>query len=220
MIGVIDYGAGNLASVVNMLRSLGIPSRQVASSGDLEGVERVILPGVGHFDYGMAQLASRGLVDPLHRVVRDQGTPLMGICLGAQLITRGSEEGELPGLGWIDADVVAFDRSRMAEGLRVPHMGWAETWAASACDADSATPSVWAEALSPGSRFYFVHSFHLDCDADESAILRAHHGYEFAAAAECGNVVGFQFHPEKSHRYGRRILEAFASWRPSAEGLG
>ncbi len=214
MIGVIDYGAGNLASVLNMLRSLGLASVLVESPRDLTGVERLILPGVGHFDHGMRGLQSRGLIDALEQRVLGGGLPLMGICLGAQLLARRSEEGRLPGMGWIDADVVAFDRTRMSSRHRVPHMGWAETWAREESEGEASQQSLWDQFLMPDSRFYFVHSFHLDCDRDEAAILRAHHGYEFAAGAANGNVIGVQFHPEKSHRFGRRVLEVFAAWNP------
>lgn len=216
MIGVIDYGAGNLASVLNMLVSLGIPARVVESEPELEGVERLVLPGVGHYDHGMEGLDHRGLVRPLARLVQDKRVPLMGICLGAQLLARGSAEGERPGLGWLEADVVAFDRTRMDPGLRVPHMGWAETWAMSADAGACSTVDHWSRALGEDSRFYYVHSFHLQCDHEQTAILRAHHGYEFAAGVGQANVVGFQFHPEKSHDHGRRMLEAFASWTPGS----
>jgi len=214
MITIVDYGAGNAQSVMNMLKALGAQAR-IAGSGDaLEGATRLILPGVGHFDHGMAQLEARGFVGPMGGLVRDRRLPFLGICLGAQLIARGSEEGALPGLGWVKADVVAFDRSRLGADLRVPHMGWAETWAHSPAVAQRRLPQNMAASLTDQSRFYYVHSFHLLCDEPDAAVLRAHHGYEFAAGVASSNILGLQFHPEKSHDHGKAILQAFLSWQP------
>lgn len=212
MIAIIDYGAGNIRSVLNMLKALGLKGRIVGNPDGLKGATRIILPGVGHFDHGMAGLADRGLIDPLTDLVVDQGLPCLGICLGAQLIGRGSEEGERPGLGWVPADVVAFDRTRMGSHLKVPHMGWAETWAAPG----STLPDGFAPALPEDARFYYVHSFHLSCDDPQAAVLRAHHGYEFAAGVRQGNILGAQFHPEKSHRFGKAFLRAFTEWTPAS----
>lgn len=214
MIVVIDYGAGNVRSVMNMLKSLGAEAR-IADNGEaLHGATRLILPGVGHFDHGMRGLASRGFVDALNdKVLRDR-LPTLGICLGAQLIARGSEEGDCPGLGWIAADVVAFDKTHLSTNLRVPHMGWAETWAHAPAVTQGRLPRVIANTLGAESRFYYVHGFHLLCDDPDAAVLRANHGYEFAAGVASGNVVGFQFHPEKSHAHGKSILKAFLEWQP------
>lgn len=210
MIAIIDYGAGNIRSVQNMLKALSLPARVVREAEALEGAERIILPGVGHFDHGMAQLEARGLVPMLNEMVMERGVPLLGICLGAQLIARRSDEGQRPGLGWVTADVVAFDRSRMGPELRVPHMGWAETWVAPG----AALPPAFDTAFPEDARFYYVHSFHLACDDPDSAVLRAWHGYEFAAGVAQGNVLGMQFHPEKSHDFGKTVLRAFAGWTP------
>lgn len=216
MITVIDYGAGNIRSVMNMLSAIGAEARVVASGDDLTGTARVILPGVGHFDHGMAQLEARGFLEPLNAMVRDGGVPFLGICLGAQLIARRSEEGVRPGLGWVAADVVAFDRERMAPGLRVPHMGWAETWAHEPAVAAGGLAETISASLGPQARFYYVHGYHLACDVPDQAVLRAHHGYEFAAGVAAGNILGVQFHPEKSHAHGKALLKAFLSWQPRA----
>jgi glutamine amidotransferase len=213
MIVIVNYGAGNIQSVLNMLRALHLKARVADNGSELEGAERIILPGVGNFDRGMAELAERGFLQPLNSLVRNDKVPLLGICLGAQLIARRSEEGTGAGLGWVHADVIAFDRDKMDRCLSVPHIGWAETWATKS----TKIPSVFKQSLERDSRFYYVHSFHLLCDNPDQAILRTWYGYEFAAGIAAGNVIGMQFHPEKSHHHGKKILEAFAEWIPNAE---
>jgi glutamine amidotransferase len=194
-----------------MLRALNLKARVAENGTELDGAERIILPGVGHFDHGMAGLETRNFLQPLDRMVLNEKVPLLGICLGAQLIARRSEEGTRVGLGWVHADVVAFDRSRMDTSLRVPHLGWAETWTVES----ASIPEVFNQGLEPDSRFYYVHNFHLLCDDPTQAVLRAWYGYEFAAGIADGNVIGMQFHPEKSHDHGKRILSAFANWTPN-----
>lgn len=216
VISVIDYGAGNIRSVMNMLKAIGAKAQIATSGQDLEGATRLILPGVGHFDHGMAQLEARGFVEALSKRVLEDRLPTLGICLGAQLIARGSEEGDRPGLGWVGADVVAFDKGRLGPDLRVPHMGWAETWPHAPAVVQGRLPHVIAATLSEQSRFYYVHSFHLSCDDPDTAVLRAHYGYEFAAGVAAGNILGFQFHPEKSHAHGKKLLQAFLEWEPDA----
>ncbi len=214
MIVVIDYGTGNIRSVMNMLKSLGAKARIAETGAELHGATRLILPGVGHFDHGMAGLAVSGFIDTLNEKVLQDRLPTLGICLGAQLMARCSEEGSRAGLGWINADVVAFDKVRLKENLRVPHIGWAETWIHEPSVTKGRLSGTIAAALGADSRFYYVHSFHLQCDDPENAVLRAHYGYEFAAGVAHGNIMGFQFHPEKSHAHGRSILRAFLDWQP------
>ena len=217
MISIVDYGAGNIRSVQNMLRSIGTRAEIASTPEQVLAADRLILPGVGHFDHGMASLNERGLIPALNARVLEDGVPVLGICLGAQLIARRSEEGERPGLGWIEADVVAFDRDRMDRPPQVPHMGWAETWISPGAVASGTLADRFARVIPDNARYYFVHSFHLECDRPETVVLRARHGYEFAAGVAQGNVLGVQFHPEKSHRFGKALLEAFAGWDPAAD---
>lgn len=199
-ITIVDYGMGNLASVKNMLRRIGVSSTITGDPGEIAHATKLLLPGVGSFDAAMREIARRGLREVLDRRVLHDHVPTLGICLGMQLITRGSEEGSLPGLGWVDA---ATHRFPGGSGLKVPHMGW-----------NAVTPtrsSVLTTGLPEESRFYFVHSYFVKADRPADAVLVAHHGVTFDAALEAGNIFGAQFHPEKSHRFGMQVLANFAS---------
>lgn len=202
MIAIIDYGVGNLASIHNMLRKIGVASVITAEPEEIERADKLILPGVGSFDYGMRSLEERGLAPLLRDRVVGHGVPVLGICLGVQLFTRGSDEGQVPGLGWIAGETVRFDRERLSPAHRIPNMGWANV--------EVARESRLLHGLPAESRFYFVHSYHLQCEEPGDVIARAVHGYPFAAAVERDNVLGVQFHPEKSHRFGMALLRNFA----------
>jgi glutamine amidotransferase len=201
MITIVDYGVGNLMSIQNMLGKLGFPSRTSSDPGEVTTADKIILPGVGAFAHGMDRLRTMGFEEPLRERVIDDGVPILGICLGMQLFSRRSDEGNVAGLGWLDAEAVSFDKSRLQPHHRVPHMGWSEI--------DVTRPSrLFDEA--PERRFYFVHSYHVDCNDDSDVVAWSTHGYPFAAAVERNNIVGVQFHPEKSHRYGMTLLRNFA----------
>lgn len=202
MIVIVDYGAGNVASIRNMLRKAGHDALISSRPEDVLTAAKLILPGVGHYDHGMRELRARGLADALDARVRQEHVPILGICLGVQLFARGSEEGALPGLGWIAADVKRFDIARMSEKLRVPHMGWS--------DVEIATSHPLFSDLPATPRYYFVHSYHLVCDNESDVAVRASHGYPFAAGIARENLCGVQFHPEKSHAYGLKLLDNFA----------
>jgi len=202
MLTIVDYGVGNLGSIVNMLTKLGHSARLGSRPQDLLDADGLILPGVGAFDNGMRKLADSGLVDVLSEQVREKRIPVLGICLGAQLMLRGSEEGSLSGLGWVDAESVRFFGGQ-PNALKIPAMGWLDV---------RPTRSHWLlNDLPAEPRYYFVHAYHFRMSRPEDTILSATYGYEYPAAFAVENVIGVQFHPEKSHRFGMRLLDAFAS---------
>lgn len=199
MITIVDYGLGNAGSIANMLSRLGHPALISADPDAVRSADKLILPGVGAFDHGMAGLERSGLRAALEqRVLRDR-VPLLGICLGLQLLTAGSEEGSRPGLGWVDAATRAF-RGRVDGGLKVPHMGWNTVAPLRACPLD----------FDGASRFYFVHSYFVECADPSLACGQTEYGLPFTAVLCAGNIMGVQFHPEKSHRFGMRLLDSFA----------
>lgn len=200
MIGIIDYGMGNLGSVVNMLKKIGANATLIVRPEEIKGCEKLILPGVGSFDKAMQRINSSGLRDALDLAVKINKTPILGICLGMQLLTRGSEEGSEAGLGWVDAQTVRFPSDLQ---LRVPHMGWNYV---------SASPfqGMMNHNVSGDTRFYFVHSYYVKTDRSEMVSLMCNYGITFAAALESENIFGAQFHPEKSHRFGIQFLKNFA----------
>jgi len=207
MIHIVDYHMGNLGSIRNMLKYAGVPSVITSSPEDVAEAERLILPGVGAFDHGMASIEQLGLLDALNQAVLDRRVPVLGICLGMQLLTRSSEEGKRPGLGWVPADTIRFRFDEPAfESLRVPHMGWNVVHPAK-------TDTLFADMASDAA-FYFVHSYHAVCDEERHVLARAHYGYDFCCAVHRDNIFGVQFHPEKSHRYGWALLRQFAEYRP------
>jgi glutamine amidotransferase len=204
-VGIVDYGVGNLGSIINMFRYLGIASQVVSTPDEVTRAERLVLPGVGSFDRAVQRLDELGLSDPLrHRA--GAGTPVLGVCLGMQLLGRSSEEGRLPGLGLVDA---RFVRVQVPEGgrLKVPHMGWNHV---------SATPDAWLLAGVPEPmRFYFAHSFTARCSDESDVIATTEYAQQrLVAVYGHGNVVGAQFHPEKSHTYGMQVLRNFAERAP------
>lgn len=203
MVIIIEYGMGNVGSVANMLRKLGIENRIATEAAGLHGASHLILPGVGAFDHGMAHLARRGLIEPLKTAVQ-RGTPILGICLGMQLLGRSSEEGSKPGLGWLPAQSIRFKFSNPADAQRkVPHMGWNEV--------QIRNPEPLFCDWQGDARFYFVHSYHVVCDNPAHIVATAKYGIEFTAAVRYHNIYGVQFHPEKSHRFGMQILRNFVS---------
>jgi glutamine amidotransferase len=202
MIAVVDSGMGNLGSILNMLKKIGVEARLCADAADVGRAEKLILPGIGAFDVGMRSLASRRLIEPLNERVLLARVPVLGICLGMQLLAATSEEGQLPGLGWLRAETRRF-RFDGGEPLRVPHMGWNTV--------NVAASHALFEGLDEEPRFYFVHSYHLACHDSKDVVGVTHYGYDFPAVVARGNIMGTQFHPEKSHRFGMQLLKNFST---------
>lgn len=200
MITIINYHMGNLGSIANMLKRIGAQSTITSDQAEIETAEKIILPGVGHFDKAMHNLRQLELVDVLRKKVLEDGIPVLGICLGMQLLCKNSEEGSLDGLGFIDASVKRFSFSQ-ENGLKIPHMGW------NLIKPEKA--STLLEHNGQDARFYFVHSYHAVCNNPQDVLTSTNHGYRFTSSFERNNIIGVQFHPEKSHRFGMQLLKNF-----------
>lgn len=202
MIAIIDYGLGNIAAFAAVYNKANIGVTVARTADDLKGVSKLILPGVGHFDHAMRLLQQSGMLDALNRMVLGEKVPVIGVCVGMQILARSSEEGTLPGLGWIDADVRSFKSSEATRTMAVPHMGWN--------DVTPRQPSPLFAALPNDARFYFLHSFYVACDRQDDVLATSHYGSDFTCAVRSANIYGVQFHPEKSHHCGDRLLRNFA----------
>ena len=202
MIVIVDYGLGNLGSMANMLKKIGT---EVAVSSDpsiIGTAHKLILPGVGTFDEGMKNLQlSSGLVKVLNKRVLEDKIPVLGVCLGMQLLGKRSEEGQLPGLGWLDAKTIRFKFQDANANLKIPHMGWNQL---TVCQ----THLLFA-GLEEVNRFYFVHSYHVVCANPNNILSTTSYGLDFTSAIVKDNIMGVQFHPEKSHKFGMRLLKNF-----------
>lgn len=211
MLVIVDYEVGNIGSIENMLKFLHIPAVASRDPNTLRGASHLLLPGVGAFDAGMGQLVKHDLLGLLNECVLERHIPVLGICLGMQLLTRGSEEGALPGFGWVDAECKRFTKDRDPKGeMKVPHMGW-----------NIAKPTTTERGLFKGmteeTRFYFVHSYHAVCaEPSDVAATTPYYG-SFVSAIARGHVQGAQFHPEKSHRFGMKVLQNFAESKVEGE---
>ncbi|MGB2632167.1 MAG: imidazole glycerol phosphate synthase subunit HisH [Minisyncoccales bacterium] len=203
MITIINYGMGNPQSMASMLKYIGFESKVTSDAGEITAAGKLILPGVGAFDAGMDQLGRLGLVEVLNKKILEEKTPILGICLGMQLFTRESEEGKRKGFCWLGAKTKKFDfNASENKKLKIPHMGWNTI--------DLQKESRLFSGLEEGARFYFVHSYHLVCDDRRDVAAMTNHGYDFVSAVEHDNILGVQFHPEKSHKFGMRLLRNFA----------
>ena len=200
---IIDYGLGNLGSIRNMLKKIGAEGAISSNVSDIEGAEKLILPGVGNFDQGMRNLEALGLVPVLENKVIQKKTRILGICLGMQLFARKSEEGKSTGLGWIDAEVVRFKFDDKERHLKIPHMGW------NLVEIRQRNPLF--EEMYPEPRFYFVHSYHIACRNEEEVLTQTFYGYKFVSSVKKENIYGVQFHPEKSHKFGMKLLDNFVT---------
>lgn len=200
MITIIDYKTGNLGSIQNILKRIGEDSVVTSDKKVISQATKLILPGVGAFDTGIRNLLELDLVDILNEKVIDEKTPVLGICLGMQLMSKGSEEGSLNGLGWINASTVRFKFEDCQE-YKIPHMGW-----------NFITPHKTSKLLDnmhSDPRFYFVHSYYFKADNHEDILTSTTYEKEFTSSVERGNILGVQFHPEKSHKFGMKLLKNF-----------
>jgi imidazole glycerol-phosphate synthase subunit HisH len=202
MIAIVDHGMGNLGSVSNMLRKIGADSIRTADADQLRRADKLVLAGIGAFDGAAERLAELGLVDVLNALVLERGVPVLGVCLGMQLMARSSQEGERIGLGWLDADVRRFSFPPEAV-LPVPHIGWEVV--------HPTRPSPIFDGAQSEPRFYFSHAYHLVCHDSGDVAATATYGYEFPAAVHRGNILGTQFHPEKSHVFGLDVYRRFVA---------
>jgi len=200
MIIIVNNGLGNLSSVLNMITKVGGQATIISDPNILTQAKKLILPGVGAFDHGMSGLHNSRWIDALNEAVLARRVPILGICLGMQLMCQSSEEGTLPGLGWINADVKRF-KLPIDSGLKIPHMGWNTV--------NVVKPNPLIKAEDGEQRFYFVHSYHTVCNNQQDVLATTHHGYEITAAFSRDNIYGVQFHPEKSHRFGMALMKKF-----------
>lgn len=202
MITIIDYGVGNIFAFQNVFKRLNIPTKIAKSAEDLKDAQKLILPGVGAFDYAMSQLNNSGMREKLDELVLNQKVPVIGICVGMQMMGNKSDEGELEGLKWIDANIRKFDESTIQQRTKLPHMGWN--------DVAPKNNHPLFEGLEEEAIFYFLHSYYFECNNPEDSIAKSDYGVNFTSAAHHNNVYGIQFHPEKSHHYGEKLLHNFA----------
>ena len=202
MITIIDYGLGNIRAFVNVYERLNIKTKIAKVADDIKGASKLILPGVGSFDFAMAQLNGSGMRDEIEKEVLENKIPIVGICVGMQMLAKSSDEGKLSGLGWIDGDVRLFDTSTIPYKTRLPHMGWNSITPTSTCNL--------LEDFDSQSRFYFLHSYYFTCENEENIIATTEYGITYASAVKKNNIYGIQFHPEKSHSNGIQLLHNFA----------
>ena len=200
MIIIVDYGMGNLGSVFNMFKKIGAQSKISSDLDEISKAQKLLLPGVGAFDTAMSKINEKGLLPVLNQKALNEKIPVLGICLGMQLLTNSSEEGKLKGLGWIPASAKKI-QSQTDQKLRVPHMGWNI--------ATISNPSLITKNLPVPSKFYFVHSYSVHVENQNHSMLKTNYGDEFDSGIQNDNIFGVQFHPEKSHKYGMKIFENF-----------
>ncbi len=201
MITIVDYGVGNLGSIANMLKKVGTKAESSSDPDVLRKADKLILPGVGAFDAGMRKLRESGLVPVLNELVLEKRIPVLGLCLGMQLMTQKSEEGTEAGLGWFDAETVRFHFPPEQAHLKIPHMGWNTI--------SSLHPHPLFTDFEEEARFYFVHSYHVVCHDEEITLAETEYGYSFSSILRKDNILGAQFHPEKSHKFGKKLLRNF-----------
>jgi len=203
LITIIDYEMGNIGSIANMFKYLGIDSSIESDPDKIKNASKIVLPGVGSFDTAMKKIKEKNLLEVLNEKALKEQVPILGICLGMQLLTKSSQEGVLDGLGWIPAKSISF-KNRVESSLKVPHMGW------------NIVKQTQYSRLTEGfetfeeSKFYFVHSYFVQVEEEKNSLLKTVYGVEFDSAIVKDNIFGVQFHPEKSHKFGMKLFENFA----------
>lgn len=202
MTTIIDYEVGNLASIKNMLKKIGENAVISSKAEDIINANKLILPGVGHFEYGIEKLKNMSYFDTLEQKVIKQNTPILGICLGAQLMLNFSEEGNnSKGLGWVNGEVIKFNEKNFDQNEKIPHMGWNTV--------KTLKNSMLSNKMPVDTRFYFVHSYYMQCKNQEDKLFETQYGLPFVSGFEYKNIMGVQFHPEKSHKFGMNLLSNF-----------
>lgn len=201
MIAIVDYGVGNIQALINIYNRLGVPVVAAKSESEIESASHVILPGVGAFDWAMSRLQESGMRDALDELVHAGRKPVLGICVGMQMMALSSEEGRLPGLGWFDARVRRFDKNKLTSRLTLPHMGWN--------DVESERTDGLLRDLGSDTRFYFLHSYYFSLNNATDLLATTVYSERFASAVQRGKLYGTQFHPEKSHHWGVKLLKNF-----------
>jgi glutamine amidotransferase len=202
MIHVIDYGLGNVQAFLTLYKRLGLEATRTKSAAELAGASKIILPGVGAFDHAIELLDQSGMRPALETLVLQEKVPVLGICVGMQILASISDEGSLPGLGWVSGKVHSFRTNEQSANLPLPHMGWNDVQPKSA--------SRLFAGVESNARFYFLHSYYFECDEPSHVAATASYGLDFNCAVSSGNVHGVQFHPEKSHHFGAQLLKNFA----------
>jgi glutamine amidotransferase len=202
MITIIDYGLGNIRAFRNVYERLNIKTKLATTAYDVKDATKIILPGVGSFDHAMTLLNNSGMRDELDKQVLENKVPVIGICLGMQIMAKSSDEGKLPGLGWFDAEVKLFDAKNLTFKTQYPHMGWNTM--------KPVKESPVLTNLNEGSRFYFLHSYYVICNNQEDILTETTYGITYASAINKNNIYGIQYHPEKSHSNGVQLLKNFA----------
>ena len=202
MISIVNYGLGNIDAFANIYKRLNIPVQIASTPEELSAAERIILPGVGAFDWAMARLNESGMRTVLEELVIGKGRPVIGICVGMQIMANKSDEGVLPGLGWIDAEVKKFDATLFTQRTRLPHMGWN--------DVRPNSDNGLFKGLGSAARFYFLHSYYFAPHNEDNVLALTDYNGSFASSVQSGNIFGVQFHPEKSHQWGIQLLKNFA----------
>jgi len=203
MITIIDFGVGNIKAFYNIFKKLSVEVKIAQKPEDLLGSSKLILPGVGHFDYAMKRFSESGMLNIVDDMVLNKNLPILGICVGMQMLAKSSEEGKLPGLGWIDATVKKIDVNLLTQSTRLPHMGWN--------DVTVKNKNLLLSNLDSNSRFYFLHSYFFEPKFENDLIAYSNYGKNFTCVVNHKNIYGVQFHPEKSHHFGIQLLQNFAN---------